>query len=215
MNATLQVSLQPAPKRVIADAARAPLLDLCGAAVALGFNATEQGMVAPVVPSERTMFAPRAACVATNGSLWVADTGHHRLLGWTALPTEDNEPATVLVGQGSFGDEGRNGRGDPGPATLNVPTGIAACADGLALADAWNHRVLLWHEVPRRHNQPADIVLGQENFCSAEPNRAREAPTSDTLFWPFGVAWDGQRLWVADTGNRRVLVWDGLPTRSG
>jgi NHL repeat len=215
MSATLHVSLKPAPKRVIADAVRAPLLDSRGAAVALGFNAAEQGMVSPVVPSERTMFAPRAACVATNGSLWVADTGHHRLLGWTALPTEDNEPATVLVGQRSFGGEGRNGRGDPGPATLNVPTGIAACADGLALADAWNHRVLLWRATPRRHNQPADIVLGQENFCSVEPNRARETPASDTLFWPFGVAWDGQRLWVADTGNRRVLVWDGLPTRSG
>ena len=50
MNATLQVSLQPAPKRVIADAVRAPLLDSRGAAVALGFNATQLGMVAPVVP---------------------------------------------------------------------------------------------------------------------------------------------------------------------
>ena len=102
MNATLQVSLQPAPKRVIADVARAPLLDPRGAAVALGFNATEQGLVAPVVPSECTMFAPRAACVAKDGSLWVADTGHHRLLGWGGFPTQDNEPAAVLVGQGSF-----------------------------------------------------------------------------------------------------------------
>jgi hypothetical protein len=161
VNATLQVSLQPAPKRIVVDVPPAPLLDPRGAAVALGFSATEQGLVSPVVPSERTMFAPRAACAAKDGSLWVADTGHHRLLGWTTLPTEDNEPATVLVGQTSFGAEGRNGRGEPGPSTLNVPTGVAACGHGLALADAWNHRVLLWHEVPRRHNQPADIVLGQ------------------------------------------------------
>ena len=215
MNATLQVSLQPAPKRLIADAVRAPLLDPGGAAVALGFNATEQGMVAPVVPSDRTMFAPRAACAASDGSLWVADTGHHRLLGWKTLPSEDNEPAAVLVGQRSFGDEGRNGRGDPGPATLNVPTGIAACGNGIVLADAWNHRVLLWLEPPRRHNQPADIVLGQESFEWVDPNRSRESPAADSLFWPFGVAWDGARLWVADTGNRRVLVWDGMPTRSG
>jgi hypothetical protein len=215
MNATLQVSLQPAPKRLVADGVRAPLLDPGGAAVALGFNAAEQGMVVPVVPSDRTMFAPRAACAASDGSLWVADTGHHRLLGWKTLPSEDNEPATVLVGQRSFGDEGRNGRGDPGPATLNVPTGIAGCADGLALADAWNHRVLLWHEPPRRHNQPADIVLGQESFASVDPNRSRESPAADSLFWPFGVAWDGARLWVADTGNRRVLVWDGMPTHFG
>jgi hypothetical protein len=211
----MQVSLQPAPKRLIADALRAPLLDPRGAAVALGYNATDQGMVAPVVPSDRTMFAPRAACAANDGSLWVADTGHHRLLGWKTLPSEDNEPAAVLVGQRSFGDEGRNGRAEPGPATLNVPTGIAACGNGIALADAWNHRVLLWLEPPRRHNQPADIVLGQESLHSVDPNRSREAPAADSLFWPFGVAWDGARLWVADTGNRRVLVWDGMPTHSG
>jgi hypothetical protein len=215
VNTTLQVSLQPAPKRLVADAAVAPLLNPDGAAVALGFSATEQGLVAPVVPSERTMFAPRGACVADDGSLWVADTGHHRLLGWIRLPTEDNEPAAVLVGQMSFGDEGRNGRSIAGPATLNVPTGIAACGCGLAVADAWNHRVLIWLETPRRHNEPADLALGQENFGSAEPNRGKSTPEADTLFWPFGVAWDGARLWVADTGNRRVLVWDGMPTRSG
>jgi hypothetical protein len=215
MNATLQVSLQPAPKRTMAPSACAPLLDPRGAEIALGFSAIEQGLVTPVVPSDRTMFAPRAACVAHDGSLWVADTGHHRLLGWPALPAEDNEPASVLVGQRSFGDEGRNGRSAPGAATLNVPTGVSACGKGLALADAWNHRVMIWLEVPRRHNQPADIVLGQSDFYSVESNGGREAPAADTLFWPFGVAWDGVRLWVADTGNRRVLVWDGMPTRSG
>ena len=29
------------------------------------------------------------------------------------------------------------------------------------------------------------------------------------------MAWDGARLWVADTGNRRVLMWPGLPQRHG
>jgi hypothetical protein len=29
------------------------------------------------------------------------------------------------------------------------------------------------------------------------------------------VSWDGKRLWVADTGNRRVLMWQGLPRRHG
>jgi NHL repeat len=215
VNATVHVSLQPTPKRTLADSACAPLLDSRGTAIALGFSATEQGLVAPVVPSEHTMFAPRAACVANDGSLWVADSGHHRLLGWSVLPTEDNQPADVLLGQRSFGDEGRNGRGVAGAATLNVPTGVAACGAGLVLADAWNHRVLIWLEVPRCHNQPADIVLGQEDFHSIEPNGGREVPAADTLFWPFGVAWDGARLWVADTGNRRALVWDGIPTRSG
>jgi hypothetical protein len=58
-------------------------------------------------------------------------------------------------------------------------------------------------------------VLGQDSFCAVEPNRGHSQPGPHTLFWPYGVAWDGQRLWVADTGNRRVLMWQGLPERPG
>ncbi len=32
-----------------------------------------------------------------------------------------------------------------------------------------------------------------------------------TLYWPFGIAFVHGRFYVADTGNRRVLYWDGLP----
>jgi hypothetical protein len=54
-------------------------------------------------------------------------------------------------------------------------------------------------------------VLGQDDFTSVQSNRGNDRPTASTLFWPYGVFWDGARLWVSDTGNRRVLVWDGLP----
>jgi hypothetical protein len=75
--------------------------------------------------------------------------------------------------------------------------------------------VLLWHERPASNHTPADVVLGQANFRNAEGNRGHDAPTAATLFWPYGVHWDGARLWVADTGNRRVLMWDGMPTKNG
>lgn len=215
MNTTLRASLAPGQKRHSAALKPLSLLAPGGASVILGTVVTDEELATPVVPTERTMFAPRGACIALDGSLWVADTGHHRLLGWPAFPREDGVPAKLLIGQPTFAREGRNAKGEPGPATLNVPTGVAACGKGIALADGWNHRVLLWHETPRRHNQPADLVLGQADFRSVEPNRGRDQPAADTLFWPFGVAWNGARLWVADTGNRRVLMWNGLPTRSG
>jgi hypothetical protein len=34
------------------------------------------------------------------------------------------------------------------------------------------------------------------------------------LFWPYGVFSDGQQLWIADTGNRRILYFDHLPTEN-
>ena len=89
-------------------------------------------------------------------------------------------------------------------------------ADGiLAVADAWNHRVLIWHGFPRTSNQPADIVLGQVDFAGGLANRGADAPGGDTLNWCYGVTIADGRLFVADTGNRRVLMWNRIPERNG
>lgn len=218
MDATpLRVSLAPSARRPPRerDDPCAPLLEAGGARVILGGPVDPAVLAAPVVPSAASLFGPRGACVAADGSLWVADTGHHRVLGWQALPTQDGTPADWLIGQPAFHREGRNAQGPVGAQTLNVPTGICACGPGLAVTDAWNHRVLIWLERPTRSQQPADVVLGQRDALSSDANRGHEAPQADTLFWPYGVAWDGERLWVADTGNRRVLMWDRLPRRHG
>ena len=213
---TLRVSLSPAQKRHALAAAPLPLLANYGASVILG-EATNIGLNinTSLAPSAQSLFGPRGVCLAADGSLWVADTGHHRLLGWSALPTEDNANAQILIGQPDFSHEGRNAKGAPHAATLNVPSGMAACGAGIAVADGWNHRVLIWNTPPTEHNQPADIVLGQADFTTTETNRGSDNPSADTLFWPYGVAWYGTHLWVADTGNRRVLMWQGLPTRNG
>jgi hypothetical protein len=216
---TTHVSLAPAARR--APAPRVPcddLLDRRGAAVILGAIDGPCGMAAPVVPSARSMFGPRGACAASDGSLWVCDTGHHRLLAWSETPTDDHAEAEVLFGQPSFDREGRNARGVASVDTLNVPTGIAICGaegKGLAIADAWNHRVLIWHRRPIRSHERPDVVLGHDDFDGGDSNRGASTPTASTLFWPYCVAWDGARLWVADTGNRRALMWNGLPRRNG
>jgi len=190
------------------------LLDPRGARVILG-AACDAGLASPIVPAASSLFGPRGVCAAGGGSLWVSDTGHHRVLGWRQAPTRDGQAADILLGQPAFDREGRNARRPVSALTLNVPTGIAACADGLAVADAWNHRVLIWHRVPLASHQPPDVVLGQNGFDAGLSNRGESEPRADTLFWPYCVSWDGARLWVADTGNRRVLMWIGLPQRHG
>lgn len=212
MSTVLKVRLTPA---VPPGSAAPPLLCAAGPHVVLGTCADEAVLARPVVPSPTSLFGPRGAClVSPDGPLWVADSGHHRLLGWRRRPQADGTPADWVIGQPDFGCEGRNAKGAVGAESLNVPTGVCACGDGLAVADAWNHRVLLWHRVPQDAHVPADRVLGQADFSGGEANRGG-APRADTLFWPYGVLWDGVRLWVADTGNRRVLMWHGLPRQHG
>ena len=84
----------------------------------------------------------------------------------------------------------------------------------LVVADAWHHRVLVWDSVPTAHDTPPDHVLGQPDLASVDPNAGGDAGP-DTFYWPFGIAMIGGRFHVADTGNRRVLIWDGGLPRAG
>lgn len=214
MNTALRVSLISTLRRSVpAELCSVPLLDPAGPYVCIGNEKSDDGLAMPVRPSAHSLFGPRGAALIDD-ALWICDTGHHRLLGWARSPENDDVPADWVIGQPDFSREGRNAKRDPGPATLNVPTGLCACGRGLAVADAWNHRVLIWNELPQASHAPADLVLGQADFGAMDANRGGE-PTEDSLFWPYGLLWDGESLWVADTGNRRVLRWRGLPTRSG
>lgn len=208
---TLAATLRRTPRACSANVEH--LLDPSGARVVLGDHVGADGIPPQLAPARTTMFGPRGVAFSSEG-LIVADTGHHRLLFWRRLPDRDNQAADFVIGQPDFFSEGRNARGLCGAATFDMPTGVASNGITLAVADAWNHRVLIWRTPPQRDNQPADIVLGQSDFTGCRANRGGEAGP-DTLNWSYGVTIAGERLLVADTGNRRVLVWNSIPDRHG
>ncbi|MDB9378205.1 hypothetical protein PN460_10025, partial [Nodularia sphaerocarpa CS-585A2] len=153
--------------------------------VILGNILEPEILAIPVAPSPINMFGPRGACLLSEtGSLWVSDTGHHRLLGWRNLPTRDSQPADWVIGQPDFYHEGQNAKGTPGRNTFSVPTLICACGAGLAVADAWNHRILIWKNVPEDSHVPADLVLGQADFSQNEPNKGTHQAAANTMHWP-------------------------------
>lgn len=215
----MRVSLRPfgmsSPTSATVCPTPLPLLDPAGPNIVLGAQPIGFDLTQPVTPTPSTLFGPRGAALASpSGPLFVADTGHHRLLIWHEPPTADRAPADLVIGQADFFGEGRNAKGEASATTFNVPTGIAATPDILAVADAWNHRVLLWHGLPERNNRPADVVLGQADFTGTLANRGGD-PRADTLNWCYGVAIMGDTLVVCDTGNRRVLVWWKIPSNNG
>ncbi|HAC65784.1 MAG TPA: hypothetical protein DCF68_20205 [Cyanothece sp. UBA12306] len=214
MKESLKINLTPTPA-THTDELFSQFLQPEGAAIILGEQSSDN-LVMPLEPDATTMFGPRGAClVSETGPLWVSDTGHHRLLGWKNRPETDGQPADWVIGQPDFHHEGQNAKGTPAANTVSVPTGICACGEGLAVADAWNHRVLIWRELPQDSNVPADLVLGQENFSQNQLNRGEIATAADIMHWPYGVFYHQGRLFVADTGNRRVLVWNQMPEVNG
>ena len=180
----------------------------------IGGERNASGLAEPMVASASRIFAPRGACIhPQDGSLWISDTGHHRVLGWRN--PLGNNAASQVIGHPDFQGDGRNAGDAVCASSMNVPTGLCAYGSGLAVADAWNHRVLIWRNLPTETGQPADIVLGQEDFNSDTPNRGQTAPDAGGMHWPFGLLVHDGHLYVADTGNRRVLIWETLPEHSG
>jgi NHL repeat-containing protein len=214
----VSLKVSPNPSLRVAEASNIPHQALlCAEPFAiLGADRIPPILTTSVTPNENTCFGPRgSALMAIDGPLWICDTGHHRLLGWKKMPTDDYTPADWVIGQKNFNSEGRNGKSDVSAYSVNVPTGICTCGDGMAVADAWNHRVLIWKTLPEGDNVPADIVLGQMDFESNEANHGKDRAAAHSMHWPYGVSWQDNHLFVADSENRRVLIWQGLPTANG
>lgn len=163
----------------------------------------------PALPTRSQMYAPRGVWLDDDHFI-VCDTGNHRVLIWHGPPTDDHSDADVVIGQADFEHEGAQA-GGRGPANgLRLPTGVLVHQGRLVVADAWNHRVLIWNAVPQRNDVAPDVIIGQAESTSVTENRGGECGPLG-FYWPFGVSIVDGNLYVADTGNRRVLGWSGLP----
>jgi hypothetical protein len=161
------------------------------------------------------LLAPRGVFLVNN-QLFVADTAQNRLFIWHQLPTSEFADPDVVLGQSGQAETGRNSSGKVSASSLFYPSGIWSDGNKLILADAWNHRVLIWLEMPTQNGQPADVVVGQPDFSSNDPNvkGISHHPSERSLNWPYGVFARDNQLWIADTGNRRVLYYKNIPTEN-
>ena len=96
---------------------------------------------------------------------------------------------------------------------MNGGEGVFSNGTNLIVVDTDNHRVLIWNTIPSASTQPADLVLGQPNLSSVGPNTGGLSASS--LFEPTYAYSDGTRLYVSDTSNHRVLIWNTFPVESG
>lgn len=172
-------------------------------------------------PTRDQVYAPRGVLLAPNGNrlaLVAADTGNHRLLVWPDVRSGTREAAWV-IGQPDGVSEGPQAGGRGPRRGLHLPTGLAVVpvpggGRMLVVADGWNHR-LVGYDWPVVADDPPPVWwFGQRGPDEVEPNAGGDAGAA-TLYWPFGVTWQDGWLWVCDTGNRRVLGWDGLPESAG
>ena len=150
--------------------------------------------------------------------LYVADQANNRVLEFNEFGAPGNR---VANGAGGQIDRAHNGPNYVDAVGENSPGGIAIDAASqpphrhLYVADSVNNRVLGWRDVTAFvAAQPADIVLGQPDLFSSKCNNGA-APDdvgglgADSLCGPARMAVDQKgNLYVADSGNNRVLVYN-------
>ncbi len=138
---------------------------------------------------------PRGIAVAPDGSVYVADSGNHRIQKFTA-------EGVWVTAWGSFGGCPEQ---TPPPGTFCEPWGVAVGPDGAVyVADLWAHRVQKF--------SPDGAFIAQWGFSSNFGADLRPG----AFYGPRGVAVapDGT-VYVTDTGNKRVQVFtaDGVYLR--
>ncbi len=156
-------------------------------------------------PTGSTMQGPTAA-YSDGTSLWVADTGNHRVLVWNAFPTASGQAADLVIGQASFAAVLPNqGLGAAGASSLSFPSGIVVAGGALYIADTGNNRIVSFSTAPTASGATADGVLGQADLVSR--TAAATAADLDHLAGPAALTTDGENLYVADRDLGRVLVY--------
>ncbi|MGL5830613.1 MAG: beta-propeller fold lactonase family protein [Candidatus Altimarinota bacterium] len=152
-----------------------------------------------------------------NQNLYVAQEANNRISVFEAGAITNGEGAVDLLGQydgTNLSDPQpiytKNGANDsPNRYGLSSPSAVAIDSVGhrLFLADQSNNRVLVYNlNVDNSFiDRIPDFVLGQVDFVSNA-----SATTQTGMSQPSGLAFDlaGQRLFVAQTNNNRVTVYD-------
>ncbi len=188
------------------DLAKIPRPDAPASNQEIAPRELEQCLVCGFAPAAATTQAfPRgSAAVAVYGnSVVVADAPNHRVLVWRDTTRHSNfQIPDVVLGE-------KVNPSAISAETLMDPISVAFDGKHLFVGDAALRRVLVWNSLPSVNHQAADAVLGQADFTSVQ---VIDRAAADNVGRPAALASDGANLFVADTLNRRILVFTSADT---
>ncbi len=187
-------------------------------------------------PSASTLRGPQGVWLQ-GGKLLIADTLNNRVLIYNAIPTSNGAAANVVLGAPDFTTvvvpPVTQQTVPPTQSNFSSPTSVTTDATHLYVTDLGHNRVLIWNSIPTTNNVAADVEIGQPDFVSqTSNNRTAVCPSNGTnttvtpnvptypytcgsaLSFPRFALSDGTRLYIADGGNDRVLVFNSIPTQN-
>jgi sugar lactone lactonase YvrE len=182
------------PGEGVYDAIKPVVASLVAEFDGLGAISREAIALAPEADSapQRALHYP-GKVLATDGRLWVADTGHHRVL------EIDPVSGAVLAAYGS----GVRGADDGGnlEATFNAPQGLALGEDTLYVADTNNHLI---RAVDLDSGEVTTVAGTGKQGWPPESGPALEIGLSN----PWDIVLSGDLLYIANAGTHQIWVAD-------
>jgi len=194
------------------------------------------------VVTATAMRGPQGVWIGNN-RLYVADTQNNRVLIWNSWPTTNNQTPDVVLGQPDFTHANQPPPTTTSPTAaanqLLRPASVTADGGHVYVSDLGFNRVLIWNTVAPSIDQAADVALGQLNFTETTANNTDVCYTASAsstvatsgganalplgtqdqcqsnLNFPRYALSDGTRLFIADSGNDRVLIYNSIPTQNG
>jgi uncharacterized protein (TIGR03437 family) len=164
-------------------------------------------------PTDATLNGPVGLLVSSSGDLLVADSGNSRVLRFPQpFAQTAGYHANLVLGQQLF--EGQLNT-SPSQSTMRSPWGLVFTSAGhLLVSDSALNRVLLFKKPAGgdfTSGARADSVIGEPDYFTVTAGNAVNQFNS-----PRGIAVDSSdRLYVADYGNNRVAVFNGLDVTTG
>ncbi|CAF4306593.1 unnamed protein product, partial [Adineta steineri] len=127
--------------------------------------------------------SPGFMFVDEDQSVYVSDTGNHRVMKWK----KDAKEGTIVAGGNGFGENLNQ---------LSSPKGIIVDYLGdIYVVDCWNHRVMRWCE----GKEEGEVVVGGHGKGSQ----------SNQLNYPIGLSIDDEgNLYVADYYNHLIAKFE-------
>lgn len=169
------------------------LVDAADASGRLNRAATRWPLEREQEPPRPLLFPGKVLADAASGRLFVADTGHHRLVVATL---EGRVEAVIGRGEPGLAD------GDYATATFRVPQGLALQGEALYVADTGNHAI-------RRVELAAGRVTRVAGTGEQARRSRRGGPARQTLLRsPWDVALVGGRLMIAMAGSHQLWEFD-------
>jgi len=130
-------------------------------------------------------------------------------LVWNNKEHAFSKPADVIIGQDNFDACGQNQfRLSPEAHTLNWTYDACFYKEGILVNDTGNSRILKFDTIPSSNNALAKALIGREDFNTGSEFKGNMHGTKSAIYWPFSITTAGDTLFIADTGNHRLVICD-------